>query len=121
MLPNLQIFATFIVLSMKGRVPTYAYIGIGMLALETFLFNMIGFTVASFVNSKSIRVLGVLRNTCLTRGGSFCKKKELVKTLKSCRELRLYVGNNFVDRGTPLVMQSYCFSQLASLLLISHS
>lgn len=44
------------------------------------------------------------------------KSTYLRKAHRSFRPLRLEIGNNFVGRLTPLVIQEFCIKQTASLL-----
>lgn len=82
-----------------------------------------GIIVVTFASSVYIKaevwinnVKYVKRRNVKSRRGKEARYSQRV--LKSFRPLRLEFGNNFVGRLTPLVMQEFCISQTASLLLL---
>lgn len=45
-------------------------------------------------------------------------KKLIRRQVKGCSMLKVKFGSNFIDRGTPLVIQNFCINQTVSLTLI---
>lgn len=69
-----------------------------------------------WVNAASAKVLKLH----VRQGVQFGGKRSLVtREIKACSVLKIKFGSNFIDNGTPLVIQDFCMNQTLNLLLIS--
>lgn len=57
----------------------------------------------------------------MVRCGWGGRRSALIKGAKACTVLKIKFGSNFIDRGTPLVIQKFCLDQTMSLVLIDES
>jgi hypothetical protein len=71
------------------------------------------FTVASLTFVKSKRILSNWKMSYQM------KRKYFRKSLYMLTPLKIKFGGNFVDQSTPLVIQNFCLTSTASLLLLS--
>lgn len=78
--------------------------------------NMVIITLASRVHSASRDLLTSLKQLKLEK-----RSKLMRKELQACNTLRIKFGSNFIDNGTPLVMQDVCINQIMSLVLLKRS
>lgn len=83
--------------------------------LDSTAFCLILLTAASYINTQSKGWIAQVKSEISGK-----KKNNYFKRVhKSFRPLRIEFGNNFVERLTPLVMQEFCISQTASLILLA--
>ncbi|OXA47836.1 hypothetical protein Fcan01_17249 [Folsomia candida] len=85
-----------------------------VIQLEATLNNIVIFTLASWVFNSSIKSLKKLDGTTL----QFVRRSVIRKKLKACGTLKIKFGSNFIDSGTPLVIQNFCLNQTMSLILM---
>lgn len=76
-------------------------------------FNVILQTAASLIFVKTRNVIAALNFKVCTKY-SYSRK-----VYRSIRGLRLQYGSNFLGRSTPLVIQLFCISRTATLLILS--
>ncbi|OXA42400.1 hypothetical protein Fcan01_22900 [Folsomia candida] len=78
--------------------------------------NIFVITLASRVNASSKRVLKILSGKIVGFRGA--EMRHLRRELAACGVLKIKFGNNFIDNGTPLVMQNFCINQTLSLCMV---
>lgn len=113
--PVLQIFACFVTIKLHDEIPMPEFLIFPVIFLDGLLVNLVLCTVASSIFSRSRKLLLIWGKRLGTHKRGF-----IAKSLKSCFSLKARFGNSFVDEFTPLVLQGFCISQTASLLLLSN-
>ncbi|OXA61761.1 hypothetical protein Fcan01_00410 [Folsomia candida] len=113
--PGLQVITQYVTINHYSDIAMPGFLAFPMIAVNCVVTNVLAFTLASFVNSASEEVMKSLGRKM--RG--FSGKKALIKRqIRGCAVLKVKFGSNFIDRGTPLVVQTFCINQTVSLTLI---
>lgn len=86
------------------------------MGLDCGVCNVMVITMASWIHNVSIKVLSALNR----RAGQMQKIDRGIsrRQVSSSYALKVKFGSNFMDRGTPLVIQNFCLTQTMSLILI---
>lgn len=114
--PGIQVVTLYVTINHHSDITMPGFLIFPLLLLNAGVTNVLGLTLASFVNSVSKRVIESLRKRASRLRG---RKKSLAKRqLRACSVLKIRFKSNFIDRGTPLVVQTFCFNQTVSLILI---
>lgn len=85
-----------------------------MILFDAVIVNMLTITLASNVHKESVKLLRVMAKNAIGQGQYAVTKRQL----RACTLLKIKFGSNFIDRGTPLVIQTFCLNQTVSLGLI---
>ncbi|OXA61760.1 hypothetical protein Fcan01_00411 [Folsomia candida] len=113
--PGIQIITQYVTLNHHSDIAMPGFLVFPLIAVNTGMTNVLAFTLAAFVNSASEKVMETLGKKASLLPG----KKSLIKRrIRGCSVLKVKFGSNFIDRGTPLVMQTFCINQTVSLTLI---
>ncbi|OXA41151.1 hypothetical protein Fcan01_24014 [Folsomia candida] len=115
-LPALQIFSLYVCITLHATIALPGFAIFPLLAINAGISNILVITLASMVNVSSQRVLNALAQKVVgcTGGKRALQRREV----EACGVLKIKFGSNFIDRGTPLVMQNFCISQTVSLCLV---
>lgn len=114
-MPLLQIVLQYVTITMYGGIAMPVFLMFPMTMVNAIVNNILIFTLASWVFNSSVKSLKKLEMRILQ-----CTRRSVIrKQLKSCGRLKIKFGSNFIDSGTPLVIQDFCFNQTMSLILIS--
>ncbi|OXA41382.1 hypothetical protein Fcan01_23750 [Folsomia candida] len=113
-LPILQIAFCFSMIQLHDKISFAAFpMYVGMY-VDCVVFNMLVFVGAARVNTISVGWI-----TKFVKDDKIRNSKWKMKAVSSFRPLRGEFGSNFADALTPLVIQDFCSSQTASLLLLA--
>lgn len=112
--PGIQILGQYICVKMHHDVRMPGFLIFPLLTIDAALINIIIFTLASRVNSVSIKVLA----THEKYSSKFKRTSAIKKSIRACAVLKIKFGSNYIDNGTPLVIQNFCADQTMSLILI---
>lgn len=115
--PTIQISALFVCIRMHGEIAFPGFAIYPIMALSTVINNILIITLASKVNASSNTVLNHIEEKIV--GHRVGKRGPLLKELRACGFLKIKFGSNFIDKGTPLVMQNFCINQTVSLCLLN--
>lgn len=114
--PTLQIITQYVCISLRDAVPLPGFLVFPLIAADTIINNVLILTLGSGVHSGSQKALQLL-NRRKQRG---LKPDRIIRRkVKSCSLLKIRFGSNFIDRGTPLVIQDFCMGQTVNLILIN--
>ncbi|OXA49376.1 hypothetical protein Fcan01_15930 [Folsomia candida] len=113
-IPLLQIVLQYVIITMHGEIAMPVFLMFPATLFNAVVNNMLIFTLASWVYNSSVKVLRKLDMTIL----QYTRKSVIRKQWKSCGRLKIKFGSNFIDGGTPLVIQNFCLNQTMSLILI---
>lgn len=116
-LPGIQIFSQYVCIKLHSEIPMPGLLVFPMVLLDAVLNNILMFTLASSVNTLSGKILSSWRKALEL----FKRRTPIKKQLKACTLMKIQFGSNYIDNGTPLVIQNFCLSQTLSLLLIKSS
>ncbi|OXA64469.1 hypothetical protein Fcan01_00363 [Folsomia candida] len=109
------IIAQYVTINHYSDIAMPGFLAFPLIAVNCLTTNVVVFTLAAFVNSASEKVMESLGK----KAGGLSGKKLLIKRqIRGCSVLKVKFGSNFIDRGTPLVMQTFCINQTVSLTLI---
>lgn len=86
-----------------------------LLGVDGMICNILIFTMASLVEKASTEALQRLGRKSRKLGDKSWGNREL----KSLTFMSVRFGSNFIDRGTPLNIQTFCINQTMSLCLIN--
>ncbi|OXA49433.1 hypothetical protein Fcan01_15409 [Folsomia candida] len=115
-IPAIQIFGLFVSITLHEEIPLPGFAVFPLLGLLSLINNILVISLASRINISSERVLNTLaKKTVRSQLG---KRGLLIRELKSCGLLKIKFGSNFIDKGTPLVVQNFCINQTVSLCLV---
>ncbi|OXA47716.1 hypothetical protein Fcan01_17514 [Folsomia candida] len=112
--PSLQILSQYVCIQMHNDIPMPGFLVVPLIVQNTIIVNILVFTLASYVFSSSARVMQNIKRRIRKEP----RRSTIKKDLKACSIMKIKFGTNFVDRGTPLVIQDFCLSQTMQLLLI---
>ncbi|OXA54829.1 GTPase Obg [Folsomia candida] len=115
LMPALQVLTQYVSVMMHEDIPMPLFLVFPIIWLNTVTNNILIFTLASWVNNTSTKVLKEQRSSIVKQG--FGAKRST--QVKACTVLKIKFGSNFLDRGTPLVIQDFCLNTTLSLILIS--
>lgn len=116
-IPIVQIFAGFAIVKLSSSGINWLKLAMfGLVFLEVLVFNLITVSSAANICNKS---MDWLKTQKLRESGEH-GTKAMRKFWRSCPPLKLRMGNNFVDRLTPLIVQQFCSVQTMSLILLSN-
>lgn len=114
--PAIQISAMFVCIKMHGEIALPGFSTFPLITLVAGITNVLVLTLAPMVNTSSRRVLDTLEEKIVECQGG--KRALNRKEFRACSVLKIKFGSNFIDRGTPLIMQNFCVSQTVSLCLV---
>ncbi|OXA42419.1 hypothetical protein Fcan01_22871 [Folsomia candida] len=115
-LPALQIFALYVWITLHATIALPGFAIFPLLAINAGISNILVITLASIVNISSEGVLNALGQKVVGCQGG--KRALIRREVEACGVLKVKFGSNFIDRGTPLVMQNFCITQTVSLCLV---
>lgn len=111
---SMNILSVFVCISLHGEIEISGLLLFLALGFNAALVNIITYTLASTVNTRSTQILRSFR----TKMVGMRRKSELRRQIASCSVLGVQFGSNFIDRGTPLVIQDFCLNPIVSLSLL---
>ncbi|XP_035702639.1 uncharacterized protein LOC118434048 [Folsomia candida] len=110
---GLQIMGLYVCIMHQKDIPIAGLLVFHLLGVDAMICSI--FTMASLVHTKSTNVLEMLGRTVAGIGKN---RKVVRRELKSLTVMNLKFGSNFIDRETPLNIQSFAWNQTVSLCLI---
>ncbi|XP_035711826.1 uncharacterized protein LOC118437130 [Folsomia candida] len=113
--PQVQVFTQFVCIKLYSKIPLPGFIIFPLLLIDAAITNLVIETIAAKVNTNSVKMLSELNNELK----SFSAKSKYRKELRACTATRIQFGQNFVDKGTPLVIENFCINQTVSVLLLN--
>lgn len=114
--PSIQIIGQFVSINLHGSIPMPGFLVFPLMMVDTTIFNVLIVTFASLIFSSSQKTLQSLGKKLMER----VNERGLTRRqLRSCSMLKIKFGSNFIDPGTPLVIQTFCINQTMSLSLIN--
>lgn len=108
--PSMQILTTFVFIKYNDTMSSSQMIFVSLFAVDTFVLNVLYSTGAGVIYRKSKVYLEGLRDQV--------KAKFEKRLLKSYVSLKVKFGTNFIDESTTLVIQHFCSTETANLLLL---
>lgn len=117
-IPAVQIVSQFVSVMMHDKIAMPGFLIFPLFLVDGFVANVLVFTLASWVNSTPHDMLVKYgrRLDNISVGGSYLRKE--VKALNS---MKIKFWSNYIDRGTPLMIQNFCLAQTMSLIMIRSS
>lgn len=115
-IPTLQIVSQYVCIKMRGEIEMPGFLLFPLILVDSVGVNLLVFTLASWVNNISTKFLHTLDAKIAGRRGT--RKWMLRKEKIACGVLKIKFGSNFIDSGTPLVIQNFCLTQTMSLILL---
>ncbi|OXA63516.1 hypothetical protein Fcan01_00133 [Folsomia candida] len=113
--PQLQVFAQFVCIKLYSKIPLPGFLFFPLLVVDSTICNLIVESMAAKVNTNSVKLLSDLNRELK----GLPVKSSCRKELRACTAAKIQFGQNFVDKGTPLVIENFCFNQTVSLLLLN--
>ncbi|OXA54724.1 hypothetical protein Fcan01_11035 [Folsomia candida] len=114
LVPQIQVFSLFVCIRLSSKIPFPGVLLFPLILTDASVVNFVVNTLAAAVNTNSSNLLVDLNQEL--RG--FSVRSSFRKELKASRPTKIQFGQNFVDKGTPLVIENFCFNQTVSLLLL---
>ncbi|OXA47609.1 hypothetical protein Fcan01_17605 [Folsomia candida] len=118
-IPAIQIVTQFVSVTMHDQIAMPGFLVFPLFLVNGFINNVLVFTLASWINSTSKEMLEKFGRQVAHVGGK--GRAYLRKEVQSLNCMKIKFGTNFIDRGTPLVIQNFCLAQTMSLVLIRSS
>lgn len=111
--PILQVFAGFALVKHHSSLELSHLVFLGMEVFMSFFFgNIVIFGGAGAIFGKSKGLLVKEANRCRSH-------KILRREIQALMPLKIWLGSNFVDVLTPIVIQHFCIVQTMNLLLLT--
>ncbi|XP_035714106.1 uncharacterized protein LOC110857874 [Folsomia candida] len=113
---GLQIMSLYACINLHEELSKSGLVIIVIMGMDAIICNLVVFTLASQVHNSSLKIMRNLGRKSMAlfgQGRSIAKRQ-----LRACAILRVKFGSNFIDRGTPLVVETFCINQTMSLTLI---
>lgn len=117
-IPTLQIVSQYVCITMHDEIEMPGFLVFPLMLIDSVMVNIMVFTLASWVNNISTKFLHKLDKKIAGLRGT--RKSNLRKEQVACCVLKIKFGSNFIDSGTPLVIQNFCLTQTMSLILIRY-
>ncbi|OXA48093.1 hypothetical protein Fcan01_17346 [Folsomia candida] len=117
--PGVEIITLFVSINFYHEIALPGFLVFPLIGLDTTLHNICVFSLASLVHNVSVKVLDALRQKTvpmILHGGR--NRSIITRQLRACSVLKVKFGSNYIDRGTPLVIQNFCITQTMSLTLV---
>lgn len=111
--PVIEIFSLFVCISYVNEVPMPGFLVFPFLLVASGVINIVIITLASRIYGLSRHLLTSLERMTLLKRSKLMRRK-----LKACNKLKIEFGSNFIDNGTPVVLQNFCINQTLSLILL---
>lgn len=115
--PGLQLIVQYVCINHHRDIPMPGFLVFPLIGGDAGINNILVFTLASGINIASERAIQGMRNKVI----GLEQGKLLRRRLRGCSVLKVKFGSNFIDRGTPLVIQNFCINQTVALTLIKSS
>ncbi|XP_035715517.1 uncharacterized protein LOC118438840 [Folsomia candida] len=116
-LPAIQIFAVYGCIQFYPVVEMPQYLIFPLMAVDAFLCNATSATLSSFINMESEHFLTKCKNLN-SRKLVGTKTGMISREVKACSALKIRFGSNYIDSGTPLMIQHFCWVQTLQMLMI---
>lgn len=104
-----QTVSCFVCIKLHTEIPPAILLMFGMFAIDAISINILAYTLTALINERSTACLQSIKKVT---------DKYTRKIVRSCCCMKIQFGSNFVDHGTPLVIQDFCWKQTANLILI---
>lgn len=117
-----QICSTFICLMLKNSISISIYFLYFLMCIDSTAFTIIFTTAASkiYLNSNDFLKTMQFQSGCFKSSKN--KTWKLIRLqMKTCSYLKVKFGSNFFDDKTPLVFQDFCWTKIASAILLYRS
>lgn len=115
-IPLHKIIAQYVCVMLRDEIPMPGFLVFPIMGVDSTIVNILVFTLASLVHNASRDILQKLGQKIVTfRGGN---EDRLRRKVKACAVLKIKFGSNFIDQGTPLVIQNFCMTQTMNLILM---
>jgi hypothetical protein len=111
--PIIQILSAFALIQSYDVSGGLELIFFGLAIIDSSIVNLLFFTGAQQFHTTIKKWLTKMKGI---RG----KNRERARVLSSMTPLRLWLGSNWVDKMTPLILQQFCWVQIANLLLLEN-
>lgn len=118
--PALQVLLQYVCITRHQSIPMPVFFIFPLVWTNVIGNNILVFTLASWVNNVSIKILKKNEKAMVHKACSR-RRSALMKEVKASTVLKIKFGSNFIDSRKPLVIQNFSFSQTMSLILISSS
>ncbi|OXA43273.1 hypothetical protein Fcan01_21973 [Folsomia candida] len=112
--PGVQLIAQYVCINHHAEIAMPGFLLFPLIGGDAGITNVLVFTLASYINIASERALQGMKDKIRLLES----KRFMIKQLRACSVLKVKFGSNFIDRGTPLVIQNFCISQTVTLSLI---
>lgn len=112
-IPAIEIATLFVCFTLHQEIPIPGFLIFPIIAMSAGINNILIITLASKVYSASQRLLSLFEKTHQGRMSKFVRKE-----LLACNVLKIKFGSNFIDNGTPVIMQNFCIDKTLSLILL---
>ena len=109
--PFLEVFCIYVCIKLHDDIDMPEFAMFPLLLLDIFIVLVLFPNLASKVWRDSKKFM--------MRWKWGYKGKLMRRKMKTVKPLKIWCGNNFVDEGTPLVIQDFCLRTTVSLLLLS--
>ncbi|OXA46128.1 hypothetical protein Fcan01_19255 [Folsomia candida] len=114
LIPQIQVFSLFVCIRLYSSIQLPNFLLFPLILTDATVVNLVINTLAAGVYTNSSMVL---KN--MTRGlETFPFRSGFRRELIACQPTKVQFGQNFVDKGTPLVIENFCFNSTVSLLLL---
>lgn len=113
---TLQVISQYVCIKLHDKIAMPGFLVFPLMCVDAFVVNVLVYSLASWVNSTSTEVLQSFERNTIQFGG---RKSILAREIRACGVLKVKFGSNFIENGTPLVIQNFCLVQTLNLLLIS--
>ncbi|OXA48789.1 hypothetical protein Fcan01_16394 [Folsomia candida] len=100
-MPTLQVLLQYVCIMMNNDIPKPAFLMFILVWMNVFVNNVLVFTLASWVNNVSIKVLKENEKAMIHMGHA-TRRSAIMKEVKASTVLKIKFGSNFIDSGTPL-------------------
>ncbi|XP_035711899.1 uncharacterized protein LOC118437166 isoform X2 [Folsomia candida] len=114
--PTVEIFGLFVCISLSKETPMPGFLIFPLMTTVTGINNVVIVALASKFHSASERLLVCWERASLSNKWN---NKLRRRDLRACNVLKIKFGSNFVEKGTPLVLQDFCINQTISLILLN--
>ncbi|OXA61399.1 Light-independent protochlorophyllide reductase subunit B [Folsomia candida] len=114
--PAVQVVGMYVGINLQSEIAMPGFLVFPLIGVDAAVCNILVVTMASWIYKRSQKLILLLKK----RAARIPSQKALIKRqIRSCSEMRVKFGSNFIDRGTPLVIQNFCINQTMTLTLIT--
>lgn len=111
--PSMQVIVQYVCVVHHDDIAMPGFLVFPLMGVDAIASNLLIYTFASFVHNDSEKLVKSLERKFF-QGSTKWSRSFVKRMIKSLTVLKIKFGANFIDRGTPLIVQNFCITRLCN-------